>query len=96
MAIELTAQRRSATGKSVKQLRAAGRLPGNVYGGSLTEALAVELDTKEAEKVIRANGKKAEYSLNVDGTTYPVRLQEVQFEPLRKAFIHVDFVVTNG
>jgi len=96
MAIELAAQRRTEIGKASRAARKSGRLLGNIYGGPLKETVAISLDQKSAERTLRENGKSAEYTVNLDGTVYPVKIQEVQVNALRKLILHVDFVVTNG
>ena len=96
MAIELAAERRTELGKSSRAVRKSGRMLANIYGAPLTETVAITLDQKSAERTLRENGKSAEYTVNLDGTAYPVRIQEVQINPLRKLILHVDFVVKNG
>lgn len=98
MAIELAAERRTELGKEeCKKLRAANKLPANIYGGSLKESRAISLDLHETEKTIKANGKGADYAVVLEGQTYTVRIQEIRYEPIHKGFQHLDFVVSaNG
>ena len=96
MAIELAAERRTEIGKSSRAVRKSGRMLGNVYGGPLTETVPITLDQKSAERTIRENGKSAQYTLTLEGQTYPVRLHEIQIATLKKQILHIDFVVTNG
>jgi ribosomal protein L25 (general stress protein Ctc) len=77
-------------------LRAANRLPANVYGGQLEESRAISLDLHETEKIIKTNGKSADYALVLEGQTYAVRVQEIRYEPIYKGFQHVDFIVTSN
>lgn len=94
MVIELKAEQRTDFGKEkCAKLRAANKLPGNIYGGPLAEPQAINLDLHETEKVIKANGKSAQYAVVLDDNTYAVRIQEIRYEPLHKRFQHVDFVV---
>jgi len=94
MAIELIAEPRSEFGKEkMKKLRADNKLPGNIYGGPLKEPKAIQLDLHACEKVIKANGKSAEYAVVLEGTTYPVRIEEIRYEPVYRDFQHLDFVV---
>ena len=98
MAIVLVAEPRTDLGKEkCKKLRAANKLPANIYGGPLSESRAISLDLHETQKTIKANGKSAEYAVELEGETYPVRIQEIRYEPIYKGFQHVDFVVmANG
>jgi ribosomal protein L25 (general stress protein Ctc) len=94
MPIELTAELRTQFGKEkCKHLREENKLPGNIYGGSLKEPRAIQLDLLASEKLIKAHGKHGEYSLALDGTTYAVKIQEIRYEPIYKRFQHIDLVV---
>jgi ribosomal protein L25 (general stress protein Ctc) len=97
MSIELVAEPRTELGKEkCKKLRAANKLPGNIYGGPLDEPRSIQLDLHATEKIITDNGPKAEYVVVLEGERYPVRIEEVRFEPVYRRFQHVDFVVTGN
>lgn len=98
MAIELAAEPRAEFGKEkCLKLRAVNKLPANIYGGPLPEARAICLDLHSTELTVKHNGKSAEYAVLLEGTSYPVRLQEIHYDPLTKRFKHLDFVVkANG
>jgi ribosomal protein L25 (general stress protein Ctc) len=94
MVIELKAEHRTDFGKEkCAKLRVANKLPGNIYGGPLSEPQAINLDLHETEMLVKANGKSAQYAVVLDDNTYAVRIQEIRYEPLYKKFQHVDFVV---
>lgn len=94
MTIELAAEPRTDLGKEkCRKLRAANRLPGNLYGGVLDEARAISLDLHETEKLVKAHGRQADYTMQLEGQKYPVQIQEIRYEPIHKRFLHVDFVV---
>ena len=94
MAIELTAEPRTEFGKEkMKKLRADNKLPGNIYGGPLAEPKAIQLNLHECEKAIQSNGKSADYAVVLEGQTYPVRIEEIRYEPVYRGFLHLDFVV---
>ena len=96
MVIELVAEDRADLGKEkCKKLREQNKLPGNIYGGKLAEPKAISFDLHETEKLIKANGKGAEYAVKLGGETYPVRIQDVEVEPIYKGFLHLDLVVKN-
>ena len=98
MAIELKAEPRTELGKELcKKLRANGVLPGNVYGGPLKEPRAVSFPLGETEKLLKTNGRDADYVVVLEGESYPVRIQEAKTEPIYKGFLHLDLVVkTDG
>ena len=94
MAIELSAEKRTEFGKEkCKKLRAKDILPGNLYGGSYKEPVAIQLELNKSELLIKRNGKRAEYVLNYDGQSIPVTINEIRYEPVMKAFQHLDFLV---
>src|SRR5438046_523663 len=86
MAITLTAEPRSELGKEkCKKLRAAGRLPANVYGGPFgTSPRALTLDLHSTELAVKRNGKSAQYELAFEGAVHAVRIQQVGYEPVYK------------
>jgi len=97
MTIELVAEPRTELGKEkCKKLRATNVLPANIYGGPLKEPQAISLDLHETEKVIKTNGKNADYTVVLEGTKYAVRIEEIRYEPIYRKFEHVDFVVTGN
>jgi ribosomal protein L25 (general stress protein Ctc) len=94
MSIELMAEPRAELGKEkCHKLRAANRLPGNIYGGPLPAPRTITLDLHATELLVKRNGKSAEYAVTLEGTRYPVRLEQVHYDPLSKGFQHLDFVV---
>lgn len=97
MPVELSAELRTEFGKEkCKKLREQKILPGNVYGGPLKEPKAIQFNMLETEKLVTANGKHGDYVLLVGGETYPVRIQEVRYEPIYKRFQHLDLVVKDN
>jgi ribosomal protein L25 (general stress protein Ctc) len=94
MTIELMAEPRAELGKEkCHKLRAANKLPGNIYGGPLPEARPINLDLHATELLVKRNGKHADYTVTLEGVTYAVRLEEVRYDPLSHGFQHLDFVV---
>ncbi|HES58611.1 MAG TPA: hypothetical protein ENO21_04180 [Firmicutes bacterium] len=94
MAIELVAEPRAELGKEqAKKLRADNRLPGNVYGPGLPESRAISFNLHETEKTIKDHGRDAEYELVLEGQKYPVRIQDIELEPIYKDFLHIDLLV---
>jgi ribosomal protein L25 (general stress protein Ctc) len=97
MAIELVAEPRTELGKEkCKKLRAQNILPANIYGGRLPEPQAISLNLHATEKLIKDHGKAADYIVVLGGEKYPVRIEEIHFEPVLRRFEHLDFVVLNN
>ena len=87
----LRVQRRSVTGKRVKQLRQQGIAPGNVYGRGL-ESVAVQTELTEVQRVFRSVERNAVVQMTVDGDDeIPVVLREVQRHPVTGEVLHLDF-----
>ncbi|HEY58926.1 MAG TPA: 50S ribosomal protein L25 [Anaerolineae bacterium] len=87
----LKAERRTVTGKKVKQLRRQGKLPGVVYGKVLEEPIPVMLDYKEAAKVLRGATGSEILDLELEGQTLPVLVREKQKDFIKGTLLHVDF-----
>ncbi len=89
----LSAEMRSDTGKGVaRKLRAAGRVPGVVYGHG-REPQSLSLNARELEKLlgsIAAGSTVVELSLGSATTNTLIR--EVQRHPFKKQILHVDFM----
>jgi large subunit ribosomal protein L25 len=89
----LTAEARTETGKGVaRKLRAAGRVPGVVYGHS-REAQALSLNARELERLlgsIAAGSTVVELTLG--NATTNTLIREVQRHPFKKQILHVDFM----
>jgi large subunit ribosomal protein L25 len=88
--ISLTASKRTITGKQVGQLRRAGQLPGVLYGPG-TEPLPIQLDAKEATRLIHRIKGTQLVDLQVDGKNYKALVQELQRDSIKGHFLHVDF-----
>lgn len=89
--IKLSAKKREITGRKVKQLRAQGILPANVYGKK-TKSLAVALDQKEFTKVFQEAGETGVVKLLVESEKEerPILIQNVQKDPVSDEPLHVD------
>ena len=90
--IVLQTERRSVTGKKVKQLRRDGIVPGNLYGRG-QESVAIQAPLTEVQRVFGAVDRNAVVQMAIDGSseTIPVVLREVQRHPVRRSLLHLDF-----
>jgi large subunit ribosomal protein L25 len=62
----IVAAPRTILGKKVKQLRRNGRLPANVYGKGVAST-AIDLDSREFGRNIKATGLRSMFELSIDG-----------------------------
>ncbi|MBI4022738.1 50S ribosomal protein L25 [Candidatus Berkelbacteria bacterium] len=92
--LSLVASERAESGKVVKRLRAAGKLPAIVYGHD-TEATSVALDTKEFTRVYHQAGGNTLIDLKLGARTIKVLIQEVQRDPVYDRPLHADLYAVN-
>ena len=91
--IELVADKRTASGKKNKLLRAAGKVPAIVYGHGV-KSEPVELEAKVMERIYRSAGGNKIVSLKIgDGKSRNVLIQDVQHGSARGEITHADFYV---
>jgi large subunit ribosomal protein L25 len=93
--LSLSAFARSQTRrKGARSVRAAGRIPANIYGKSAA-AQNLEVDAKAFDTLVHtAHSEIILVDLQVDGDNRPARLalvQDVQHHPLNGEILHVDF-----
>jgi large subunit ribosomal protein L25 len=89
----LSATTRSGKGKGVaRKLRAAGKVPGVVYGHA-REPLSLELDNRELTRLLeKIAAASTVIDLSIDGTARKTLIREIQRHPLRPGIVHVDFL----
>lgn len=96
--INLTAQIRAERGNGpAGRLRAAGRVPGIVYGPGVEGAISVAVDGKELDKVLHTHaGGNVLVNLEIAGDkSRTVMFKEIDRHPLRGTVIHVDLLEVN-
>lgn len=89
--IELRAEPRNVSGRQVKHLRAAGWVPGILYGSQI-QALPIQVQSKPLQRVLAKAGGNTLIKLYV-GNQEPVLAlaREVQRHTLKHHIMHVDF-----
>lgn len=76
-----------------RRLRAAGQIPGVVYGHGV-EPLPVAVDARALRAALTTEaGLNALLSLQVDGTSHLTLAREIQRHPVRGTVTHVDFLI---
>ncbi|QQS46849.1 MAG: 50S ribosomal protein L25 [Acidobacteriota bacterium] len=90
--IKLTATRRDERGKNaIRRMRAAGLVPVTVYGSG-TEATSSSIVKREFAALVRAHGRNKIISLNLDGAVTPVKVAELQLDPVKGTLLHIDLI----
>jgi large subunit ribosomal protein L25 len=89
--IELKAQSRTVFGKKTKALRRSGIVPGTLYGPR-TEALSLQMATKELNAVLAEAGTNRLISLHLDGADKPRKIlaRDIQRDVITQSVLHVD------
>lgn len=79
-------------GMKVSDLRAAGKLPGVVYGGDRKSATSFAVPYNEFFKVYDEAGESTLIDLHLEGESEPVKVivQDLQHDPMKGTISHVD------
>ena len=89
-AVSATVREGKFNKNAARRVRAAGRLPGVVYGAA-EPAVAVELDPKQMLKILHSeSGHNTIFDLDVAGAKAKAMIVDWQFEPIKDKLIHVD------
>jgi large subunit ribosomal protein L25 len=90
--LEFNATARQGSGRRYStRLRAQGKLPANVYGRG-EKPVSVEIDNRQILLIYqRTIGKNSILTMKFDGKDTMVMFKEVQREPVKGKFLHVDF-----
>jgi len=97
MEATLEVVKRDGRGKNeARRLRAAGRVPGVVYGavkgGKRPEGVAVAVDPKEVLRILHSeSGANTLITLKLDGRESRVMVKEYQLDPVTNQLLHADF-----
>jgi large subunit ribosomal protein L25 len=93
---KLIANKREDSGKGVaRKLRAAGRVPGVLYGKGV-DPVALSVDGRDLIHVFHTGaGTNVLIDLDVDGTNHLAMPREVQRDHIKGRFLHVDFIAVS-
>ena len=93
--ILIKANKREVTGKKVRALRRAGKLPAVIYGNKIDHPISIEMESHETFMILRNAGSSTLLTLELDGTEYPTLIREKQMDHIKNTPIHVDFVAVS-
>ena len=90
--ISIKTEPRGVTGKKVKVMRRQGTTPVHVFGRGI-ESLALQCEAGDLRQTLSAAGMTQLINLSVKGEKKPraVMVRHVQFAPVTRALLHVDF-----
>src|SRR3979409_1296522 len=88
----LSAEMRSESGKGVaRKLRAAGRVPGIIYGHA-REPQSLSLVARDLDKLLSHIAVSSTVvELPLGGATTKTLIREIQRHPFKKQVLHIDF-----
>ena len=90
--ISLVAKPRNERGKNAsRRQRAQGLVPVTVYGGG-KETRSASVVKHEFAALLRGHGRNVIFTLNVDGSATPVKIAEMQVDPVKGTLIHMDLM----
>ena len=91
--IVVAAQSRTETGKNANnRLRAAGMIPGVLYGSTGQPPVPVSVSPKQIGAILRTGrGESTLFALEIGGSSRKVVLKDYQVDPVRGALLHADF-----
>jgi len=90
--ISLEAKPREERGKNAsRRLRAQGLVPVTVYGGG-KESVSTTIVKRDFATLMRAHGRNMIFTLNVDGASTPVKIADMQLDPVKGTLIHMDLM----
>jgi large subunit ribosomal protein L25 len=92
--VVLQATKRSVSGKQVKALRRAGKLPAVLYGHG-TEPINLTLEARSAGQALSKIGSSSLITIEVDGKEYPALVRERQRNYIKDTLLHVDFLAVS-
>jgi large subunit ribosomal protein L25 len=90
--ISLEAKPRSERGKNAsRRERAQGLVPITVYGGG-KEAESANIIKREFAALLRGHGRNVIFTLTVGGSATPVKIADMQLDPVKGTLIHMDLM----
>jgi large subunit ribosomal protein L25 len=90
--IFLEAKPRDERGKNAsRRQRAQGLVPVTVYGGG-KETASANIVKHEFAALMRGHGRNVIFTLNMDGAATPVKIAEMQVDPVKGTLIHMDLM----
>lgn len=89
--VVLETKPRTEIGKNAaRRLRAAGMVPVTIYGhGDPTKGMVAK---RELAALLRAHGRNQIFNVSVDGQTSPVKIAEMQIDPVKGYVVHADLM----
>lgn len=91
---KLTVQKRTISGRKVKNLRREGILPANVYGKDI-KSISIQLPLKDFLHIYSQVGETGLVTLKIDDKEVPTLIHNIQIDPVSDQPVHADFLQVN-
>ncbi len=78
-----------------RRLRAEGHIPAVLYGNGVSPISLTVVRRELRVALSGPSGSNTLLSLEVDGTSYPAMVKEIQRHPVKRTVSHIDFVAVN-
>lgn len=90
-AVKLELKTRTELGKNkVNKLRKADMVPGVIYSKG-EETRTIKVDRGNLQRVYKIAGTSSIIDLELEGETIPAIIKELQLDPVKDEYVHVDF-----
>ena len=86
----LKAEKRDMNTKA-KKLRREGFVTGNLFGRQIKESIPIQIAQKDADRILKKNGKGSQVMLEVDGQTYDALIKELDYDSMKNQILEVDY-----
>ncbi len=90
----LKAEKRTITGKKVKNIRLAGKVPAVIYGGQL-KSLPISLDKRDTTNTLNKVSGSTILTIDIEGEEHAALVREIQQDYIKSELLHVDFLAVS-
>ena len=90
----IKAEKRTITGKKVKNLRLAGKVPAVIYGSKL-KSIPITLDKRDTTNTLNKTSGSTILTIDVEGEEHAALVREIQQDYIKGELLHVDFLAVS-
>jgi large subunit ribosomal protein L25 len=87
----IKAEKRTITGKKVKNLRLAGKVPAVIYGSKL-KSIPITLDKRDTTNTLNKTSGSTILTIDIEGEEHAALVREIQQDYIKGELLHVDFL----
>ena len=90
----IKAEKRTITGKKVKNIRLAGKVPAVIYGVKL-KSLPISLDKRDTTNTLNKVSRSTILTIDIEGEEHAALVREIQQDYIKGELLHVDFLAVS-